>query len=61
MKRNIISDINEIQLFIYTKKQFTHVLTAKKGKWEILNLTDWIEAALLNFILVNLKFSLVTD
>jgi hypothetical protein len=36
MKRNIISDINEIQLFIYTKK-ISYVLTAKKK-----NEKNWI-------------------
>jgi hypothetical protein len=33
----------------------------KKEKWEKLNGTDLTETALLNFILVNLKFSLVAD
>jgi hypothetical protein len=37
MKRNIISDTNEIQLFMYTK-QFSYVLTAKKK-----NEKNWIE------------------
>jgi hypothetical protein len=61
MKCNIISDMKEIQLFIYTKKTIHLHINCKKEKWEKLNWTSWTETALLNFLLGNSKFSLVMD
>jgi hypothetical protein len=41
MKCNIISDINEIQLFVYTKKIHLHINCKKKKKEK--NEKNWIE------------------